>query len=193
MNRSVTIEIDHDHPLPGGISLAAAREEEASKEKGEHVQRRGRRIGKTSRYEADSSSNDQNFDPDPMPPSLDNPEPGGNDEATTKAAEEAVSFIASSATSSSLCSSLKAKDFCDLHRIPLLSAIATVVRCSCCPLPLLRCCLLLLSAASTGTATVVCSTVRCRSQHYHEIAVVYSTVESSSVVRSVHRYYRSQH
>ncbi|RWV77236.1 hypothetical protein GW17_00061963, partial [Ensete ventricosum] len=70
-------------------------------------------------------------------------------------------------------------------QIPLLSAVATVVRCSCC--------LLLLSAASTATAAVVCSTVHCRSQHCHDVAAVYSTVESSSAVRNVHRYCHSQH
>ncbi|RRT68506.1 hypothetical protein B296_00010467 [Ensete ventricosum] len=70
-------------------------------------------------------------------------------------------------------------------QIPLLSAVATVVRCSCC--------LLLLSVASTATAAVVCSTVHCRSQHCHDVAAVYSTVESSSAVRNVHRYCHSQH
>ncbi|RWW12312.1 hypothetical protein GW17_00024024, partial [Ensete ventricosum] len=63
----------------------------------------------------------------------------------------------------------------------------------CCPLPLFCCCLLLLSIASTATATVVRSTVRCRSQHYHDIAAVHNTFKSSSAVRSVHRYCRSQH
>ncbi|RWW37838.1 hypothetical protein BHE74_00056990 [Ensete ventricosum] len=63
----------------------------------------------------------------------------------------------------------------------------------CCPLPLFCCCLLLLSIASTATATVVRSTVRCRSQHYHDIAAVHNTFKSSSAVRNVHRYCRSQH
>ncbi|RZS04758.1 hypothetical protein BHM03_00035140, partial [Ensete ventricosum] len=34
--------------------------------------------------------------PDPMPPSLDNLDPGGNSKAVARAAKEAVSFIASS-------------------------------------------------------------------------------------------------
>ncbi|RWW05675.1 hypothetical protein GW17_00031037 [Ensete ventricosum] len=78
-------------------------------------------------------------------------------------------------------------------QIPLLSVVATVVRCNCCPLPLFCCCLLLLSTASIATATAVHSIVRCRSQHCHDIAAVHSTFESCSAIRSAHRYCRSQY
>ncbi|RWV82008.1 hypothetical protein GW17_00056531, partial [Ensete ventricosum] len=75
------------------------------------------------------------LDPDSAPPSLDDPDPGGNDkesrkeehleaqgsrEAVAREAEEVVSFIASSATlrpSSFLRSSPKAGDVCGLRRL----------------------------------------------------------------------------
>ncbi|RWW27351.1 hypothetical protein GW17_00008223 [Ensete ventricosum] len=50
------------------------------------------------------ATNQENLDaksflnPDLTPPSLDDPDPRGNNEATTGAAEKAVSFISSSAT-----------------------------------------------------------------------------------------------
>ncbi|RWV97613.1 hypothetical protein GW17_00039588 [Ensete ventricosum] len=94
--RSVTVAFNRDHPLSSDISLAVAwlqssREEEALREKeGEGVRRRGRkRIGRTKKPV---------LDPNPASPSLDDPDPGGNGEATTRAVEEAVSFIISFGT-----------------------------------------------------------------------------------------------
>ncbi|RRT59853.1 hypothetical protein B296_00014972 [Ensete ventricosum] len=85
------VTFDRDCILSGDINLAMAREEEALREKeGEGVRRRGRkRIGRTKKPV---------LDPNPASPSLDDPDPGGNGEATTRAVEEAVSFIISFGT-----------------------------------------------------------------------------------------------
>ncbi|RWW54369.1 hypothetical protein BHE74_00039082 [Ensete ventricosum] len=61
-------------------------------------------IGCNLATKSEKKENQENLDaksflnPDLTPPSLDDPDPRGNNEATTGAAEEAVSFIASSAT-----------------------------------------------------------------------------------------------
>ncbi|RWW74431.1 hypothetical protein BHE74_00017633 [Ensete ventricosum] len=80
------VTFDRDCILSGDINLAMAREEEALREKeGEGVRRRGRkRIRRTKKPV---------LDPNPASPSLDDPDPGGNGEATTRVVEEAVSFI----------------------------------------------------------------------------------------------------
>ncbi|RWW57958.1 hypothetical protein BHE74_00035220, partial [Ensete ventricosum] len=72
-NRLVTIDFDRHRPLSGGISLATTREE-ASREKEEEregARRRGRIWRTLTRL-------------DPAPPSLDDPVPGGNDEAVAR-------------------------------------------------------------------------------------------------------------
>ncbi|RRT75547.1 hypothetical protein B296_00031114 [Ensete ventricosum] len=63
------------------------------------VKGEGRRRGRLKKRENQENLDAKPFlDPDPASPSLDNPNPGGNDEAIARAAEEAVSFVALSVT-----------------------------------------------------------------------------------------------
>ncbi|RZR70724.1 hypothetical protein BHM03_00001164 [Ensete ventricosum] len=75
--------------------LAVTREEEASREKEGRRGRSKKREKKENRENLDVKSF---IDPDPVLPFVDNPDPGGNGEATARVAEEAISFIASSVT-----------------------------------------------------------------------------------------------
>ncbi|RZS24427.1 hypothetical protein BHM03_00057496, partial [Ensete ventricosum] len=59
--------------------------------------RRGR-LKKKGNWENLDAKPVLDLDPGLAPPSLDNPDPGGNGEATARAAEEVVSFIASYVT-----------------------------------------------------------------------------------------------
>ncbi|RZR91732.1 hypothetical protein BHM03_00019909 [Ensete ventricosum] len=63
------------------------------------VKGEGRRRGCLKKRENQENLDAKPFlDLDPASPSLDNPNPGGNDEEIARAAEEAVSFVASSVT-----------------------------------------------------------------------------------------------
>ncbi|RRT67480.1 hypothetical protein B296_00039257 [Ensete ventricosum] len=110
-NRSVTINFNCDRPLSGGPCTKPFLEgKEALKEQRKRTLRekegsiegKGRR-GHSKKMEK-KKDNRENLDTkpfldlDPVLPSLDDPDPGGNGEAAARAAEEAVSFIALSTT-----------------------------------------------------------------------------------------------
>ncbi|RWW29537.1 hypothetical protein BHE74_00041714 [Ensete ventricosum] len=67
---------------------------------GRSVEGEGRRRGCSKKEKENRENLDANpfVDPDPTLPSLDDPDPKGNSEAATRATEEVVFFIASSAT-----------------------------------------------------------------------------------------------
>ncbi|RWW52101.1 hypothetical protein BHE74_00041501 [Ensete ventricosum] len=99
---------------------------------GRSVKGEGRRRGRSKKRENQENLNAKPFlDPDPASPSLDELDPGGKGEATARAAEEVVSFIASSATlSSSLSRSWsKVGDVCLSSRSSLNAGNVYSVQC----------------------------------------------------------------